>query len=739
MISRRTSVICGLLLMVAAGVAGATQEQSASLKLTGSAATLSQVADFGDGPRVPLSELGGRLGVIVTVAGRNINIVRRDGSELRLKGAFAGDPRLPVASDAILIRDGEAWALPEEALPLLGLAETGRQGPRPSAMGRDGSAPGAFQAFEVAKPAVARPAPRPPATSPHARVLPNLATNSPAESGWVEVYPVEVEVGIGRTSTFTSQGMTGFYQQVIGPAAGSTGYQPRELEPRSPVSTTMSHLHLETADGDRFFAVGDVFHPLWGTATGIEVESAISEHSRVAASVMVPSDTRGEHPDGRFALRASTASPAGLATEAAIGADGSYFASGSWEGQRLSLRSSIAERSDLSRRDVWCQHRPLPSVTMFGRVSEVAGLYEARAKLLGVHWRLGRAHVGVERTQGTSFGEPWATDAISVSLLRGQASGVVRYLVPREGTGRAGLELSLSRCDSLGRQVFFSSSAPGNTELGASRSYRLGTSMPVGKDLRARTALDWGASGIHPEGKLEWRPSRDRMVALRYGVLDFGAPGTTAGRALVLQASWAFGEAGEGPRGTGHVVGTVKDDSGLGIADVIVVLDGETTAVTAPDGSYRFDGVDLGRHLVKLDPARLHTDLGGLLQTRAVFVSQNEPGRADFLLTRLCQIAGQVYVKDARSDYREPLASVVVELSSGVQATTDSGGRYRFVGLKPGRYTVGVASTTDLSALMPIPPTSWSFNLRPGENATGADFAFERRQRHIIFAVLPAS
>jgi len=734
---RRTSAICGLVLTVAAGVAGAAQEQAASLPGGGESTDLSRVADFGDGPRVPLSELGGRLGVIVTVAGRNVNIVHRDGSELRLKASFPGDPQLPTARNGIVIRDGEAWALPEKALPLLGLGEpeVQEQG-RPAARG-SGSQAAAFEAFEVVKPAVARVASSAPETPSHVPRLPSLAASAPTEDGYAEVYPVEVNLAVSRTSTFTAPDMRGYYQEVIGPAGRTRGQDPRELAPRSPVSTTMSHLHLEARDGDRTCAVGDVFHPLWGTATGIEVESAVSQQSRVAASVMVPADARGERPDGQLALRASTSSPYGLATEAAIGADGSYFASGSWDGQRLSLRSSMAERSDLKRRDAWCQHRPLPSLTVFGRVSQMTGLYDAQATLLGLHWRLGRAHLGLDRTEGTSFGEAWATDAMSVSVLRGQSSGAVRYLVPREGLGRAGLEWSLTRCDRLGRQLFLSSSAPENTALGAGRVYRLGGSMPIGEDFRARAAVDWGAGGVHPEGKVQWRPRRDRMVSLRYGVLDFGAPGTATGRAVVLQASFAFGGSDDAPRGTGRVVGTVKDDAGCGVGDVTVVLDGEKRGVTRPDGGYAFSGIELGQHLVKIDPDRLHADLGGMLRTRAVFVSQDEPGRADFVLTRLCQIAGQVYIKDGTSDNREPLPNVLVELSNGLQATTDTMGCYRFVGLTPGRYTVGLASTTDLSALRPIPPTSWPLQLRPGERVGGADFVFEQRQRHIIFAVLP--
>jgi hypothetical protein len=105
---------------------------------------------------------------------------------------------------------------------------------------------------------------------------------------------------------------------------------------------------------------------------------------------------------------------------------------------------------------------------------------------------------------------------------------------------------------------------------------------------------------------------------------------------------------------------------------------------------------------------------------------------------RLCRISGGVYVRSADGTLREPLADAVVQLSDGRLARTNSQGRYSFVGLEPARYTVSLASSMDVSTLRPLAPTSWSFRLQPGDEADGADFTFEHRERHVIFGDLTA-
>jgi len=148
-----------------------------------------------------------------------------------------------------------------------------------------------------------------------------------------------------------------------------------------------------------------------------------------------------------------------------------------------------------------------------------------------------------------------------------------------------------------------------------------------------------------------------------------------------------------------------------------------------------------GRHTVELDPNRVPADLGGAAQSRAVFVSGQEAGRADFKLTRLCQISGTVYVASGNSpsNERQSLAGVAVELSTGARTTTDELGRYSFTALRPGKYAVSIAADQTPSGLVPAPPTSWSFLLTAGEKASGADFVFLQREKPVIFGQLSGS
>ncbi|MBN1458689.1 MAG: carboxypeptidase regulatory-like domain-containing protein, partial [Armatimonadetes bacterium] len=119
--------------------------------------------------------------------------------------------------------------------------------------------------------------------------------------------------------------------------------------------------------------------------------------------------------------------------------------------------------------------------------------------------------------------------------------------------------------------------------------------------------------------------------------------------------------------------------------------------------------------------------------SRTVFVQQNAAERADFVVTRLCRIAGRVYVQAGPAQYGEALGGAIIELSNGQRATTNSTGSYSFDSLPPGRYTASFASPTDASTLTPTSPTSWSFRLEPGDEVTGADFAFARRERPVVF------
>ena len=735
MTSWRSGAILGLFLLTGTGYGAADEGPPRARR----AVELPAVVDFGDGPRLPLTSLGGQLGIIVTITGEHVNIVRPDGSELRLKGAMPEDVPLSIDRPVLLLSQADAWAAPEDLARLLGVA--GGLDPEGGLLlaGRSPRAQQSLETFEVAKPVVVSHSPVPTPEEPQPRRLPKIDPGGEGDRVFTDVAPIEVGLGVTEVSSFSGPGMAGIYQEMVGPGWGTVNGGARQLGSDSPVHRILSYFTLDVYEGDRTYILGDISDPLFGASTGIEMRSALSDSTSVGAAVLVPDERLGVDGDGQLALRAEAASDSGLATEVSIATDGSYSLSGRWERPGTSLRSDIIESYGIRRRDFAWEHEPLPAVTLSGRFAEANGAYDARASLMGLHWRLlGRARLGLERARGVSAGEAWGTDALSLSLLRGRTSGAVRYVLPSEATGREGLEWHLTRFDSSGRQVFLNSSAPTRGEWASGRSYRLGASWPIQRNVRLRAALDWEGESIHPEGKIEWRPGRDKVISLRYGVFDSGLSGEAAERALVLQASFGFGSTGGQPRGTGRVFGRVKDNLGQAVADVALVLEEVAVTFTRSDGTYEFRGVDPGRQTVRIDRGRLHADLGGALTPRVVCVRDDAAERADFVVTRLCQVSGSVYVQSASGEHRNPLANVVLELSDGQRATTNGEGGYSFVGLNPGRYTVSLASTMDASTLTPLAPTSWSFNLAPGDQVSGANFAFERRERPIIFEVLRA-
>jgi hypothetical protein len=49
---------------------------------------------------------------------------------------------------------------------------------------------------------------------------------------------------------------------------------------------------------------------------------------------------------------------------------------------------------------------------------------------------------------------------------------------------------------------------------------------------------------------------------------------------------------------------------------------------------------------------------------------------------------------------------------------------------------VSLISDTSGQSLIPVPPTSWSLRLAPGDKAAGADFRFLQRRKPVLFGQL---
>ncbi len=731
--------VMGLLLLACIGMPALSDEAAPEpWPAHDQALTLPAPRDLGDGPRIPLPEVAAQFGIIVTVADESVNIVRRDGTELRLKASRPGEEPSGLDAALLLVNGTEVWARAEDVPRLLGLAGTVSGDGRPMAVGVAADEAQPVETFLVAKPVVLPSAPKREQSKRRTPELPDTDGGRDTSPVVTEMMTGDTSLGISQLSLLNTPGMTGVYQQVVGPASSDARRTGRDLDPESPVQHTVAQFSMEVHEEDRVYVAGDMFDPLSGTATGFEVRASVDEATWVGAAVLASDDRVRGDAEGQVSLRAETPFGPHADTDLAVSLDGSYAVSGEWRRGSTALRSSVLDRADLWRRDVSAEHQIARSVRGYARASELRGLYAARADLLGVEWRVGKANLALERTTGVSGDESWGSDALSVSLFGGRFTSTMRYLVPRDGSGRSGLEWFVSRFHPSGRQVFLSSSAPRTGTASSDRTYRVGTSYPIGHGLRLRAALGWDSEELHPEAKLEWRPARDKIVTLQYGPFEIDASGRALDTAVVLQASMAFGGTARGPRGTGRVVGRVSDDRGHGVGDVAVVLEEVAVTFTRADGSFEFRRVTPGRQTVRIDGDRLHTDLGGALRPRVVFVQENGTERADFVVTRLCRIAGGVYVRSANGALREPLADAVVELSDGRLARTNSVGRYSFVGLEPARYTVSLASTMDVSTLCPLAPTSWSFRLQPGDEVDGADFTFERRERPVIFGDLTA-
>ena len=704
------------------GVAAGTGTAVASLPPAG----VSAESALGVDQRLPLSVIGARMGAIVLVTGADVHITRPDGTETRLRAArpeaLARRDQDPVA----VVRDGEAWVRARDVVALLG--------PGQSAGADQDKA--SFETFEVQKPVVAAPPQPPPA--PKRPRLASLTVRSLSQASPPDVTPTPMSLGFSRFSVLTGEGEHGFCMQSFGAPRQALDTRGRRLDPRSPFSPELSYLSLDMGDDRRRYGIGDMFDPLFGTATGIGFSSSLSGAMRAGASLVLPTAAPGERSDGELALRTEAVARKYLTTEAAVASDGARYGAASWNRPEFTFHTSLFQGDSTQRQDLWWRAKARPSLSFFGRSAAISGDYDASTNALGVSWDTRRLHAAIERLDGQSLGKPWAQNALSLSFFRGDLTGIVRYLDSQEEGGRAGVEWSLSRSSRRG-YVFLSSSAP-QQDSGEPRTYRVGAATELRRRIRARLALVDDLSRATPELSLEYRPSRDQIASISYGAFDAGVPNAAPSSALVVQAALSFGGPGHSFAGIGEVSGTVTDDAGQGVADVAVSLDDASVVLTGPDGSYRFSGLESGRHMVHLDPSRIPADFMGAAQKRIVYVSAQEAGHAEFLLTRLCQIGGQVYVESDTTRRREGLPGVVVELSNGARTTADDQGRYSFSGLAPGNYSVSVPSgEPQAGGAAPIPPTSWSFRLKPGEKVSGADFGFLRRERPVIFGQLGPS
>ena len=169
------------------------------------------------------------------------------------------------------------------------------------------------------------------------------------------------------------------------------------------------------------------------------------------------------------------------------------------------------------------------------------------------------------------------------------------------------------------------------------------------------------------------------------------------------------------PLPTGTVLGQVTVE-GAPLPGVLVSLSGTASQSTATgaDGGFQFVSVPAGSHTVTL-ASGIPNDVTFSRTTAQVTISSaGQQVRADFPgeYLRTSSIRGRVLAVTQGSQ-PEPVAGIALRMTGLQQAadTTDPSGRYEFVALRAGEYTVSLLSTAGFA----FDATSFTHNLTTGQ------------------------
>lgn len=170
------------------------------------------------------------------------------------------------------------------------------------------------------------------------------------------------------------------------------------------------------------------------------------------------------------------------------------------------------------------------------------------------------------------------------------------------------------------------------------------------------------------------------------------------------------------PAPTGTVIGQVTVE-GAPLPGVLVTLSGAATQSTATgaDGGFQFVSVPAGSHTVTL-ASGIPNEVTFSRTTASVTISSaGQQVRADFPgeYLRTSSIRGRVLAVTQGSQ-PEPVAGIALRIT-GLQEsadTTDASGRYEFVALRAGEYTVSLLTTAGFA----FDATSFTRTLSTGQN-----------------------
>ena len=178
--------------------------------------------------------------------------------------------------------------------------------------------------------------------------------------------------------------------------------------------------------------------------------------------------------------------------------------------------------------------------------------------------------------------------------------------------------------------------------------------------------------------------------------------GLLAGTLAALLATTCGGDGGTvdpapPPPPTGTVVGQVTVE-GTPLQGVLVSLSGATSQSTATgaDGGFQFVSVPAGSHTVTLTSGIPGDVVFSRTTAQVTISSAGDQARADFPgeYLRTASIRGAVLALTQGSQAR-PVEGIALRMSGLQDAadTTDASGRYEFVALRAGEYTVSLLST----------------------------------------------
>lgn len=219
----------------------------------------------------------------------------------------------------------------------------------------------------------------------------------------------------------------------------------------------------------------------------------------------------------------------------------------------------------------------------------------------------------------------------------------------------------------------------------------------------------------------------NHKISLRGRLTNFTPSPTSSDFACALEYSMPLGVPLKRISGVGQLRGTLKDEKGRGIANVMVNV-GEETALSDRHGSFFFASLKPGTTYITIDKASIGFDrITVQPMPMEVLIRGGEESKISLNVTRSVSIAGTVTLLSTKErnllDTTTTLteiggqSGVFLEITKGTEIhrrVTDNRGRFLFSELRPGVWTLKT-SGGDIPAYHNIEPEIMQIELLPGE------------------------